>query len=159
MSFRYISHLWAAVKYCPKVRDVAEAHERSWISAAKPEFLNNAGITISKKDFLKLLRYSPTGSCRYVAETNQINGVWVYKFECLDYASAFKSRLVSLGIYPVGFVLDLTGHHSYNTVIVYDTDIHMFVELVIEPQANVVVPQAYPAHHYVGDSQSQILYY
>ena len=150
-----------AQKYTPSVQDVAEAHSRSWIREARPEFLNNAGATISKADFLELLRYSPTAEARYVAQYQPAtdDSEAVYKWECLDYASAMKSWLVSLGIYSVGFVLDLTGHHSYNTVVVFDTDVNLYVELVVEPQGNVVVPRAYPQHHYVGDDKSTILYY
>ena len=143
-----------ARKFFPDVeQDLLPAHRRSWIGGAQPQSLNNAGTTISKSAFLELLPHSPTAKMRYVATASSHTPKW----ECLDYAKTFWAWMIAIGIYPTGFVLDYKGGHSYNTVLVYDEDIKAYEVLVIEPQGNIVVPRAYPAHHYTGTGI--VLYY
>ena len=144
----------AAKKYFPDTNnDLLPAHRRSWIGQATPQALNNAGTTISKAAFLELLPHIPFAKARYVATATPTTP----KFECLDYADAFKAFAVAIGIYPTGFVLDFKGGHSYNTVLVFNEFAREYELLVVEPQGNVVVPRAYPAHHYTGSGV--VLYY
>ena len=86
-------------------------------------------------------------------------GLWIPKWECLDYAKLWWSWAIALGIYPAGIVLDITGHHCYCSACVFDEEINDYELLVVEPQGNVIVPKAYPAHHYTGDEAVRTLYY
>lgn len=143
-----------ARKYYPSTNDdLLPAHRRSWISGATPQSLNDAGTTISKSAFLELLPHSPTARMRYVAKATDGTPKW----ECLDYAKTFWAWMIAVGIYPTGFVLDFQGGHSYNTVLVYDEGISAYEVLVIEPQGNIIVPRAYPEHHYTGTGV--VMYY
>ena len=143
----------SARKYYPTVRDLLTAHRASWIGTAVAKPLNDAGTTIGRDAFLELLRESPTAKMRYVANATDD----VPKWECLDYADCFKAWAIAVGIYPIGYVLDYKGGHSYNTALVYHEDDGQYEVIVIEPQGNVVVPKAYPARHYTGTGE--VLYY
>ena len=146
-----IAIMKSAKKFYPTQSDLLTAHRASWIGHATPRLLNSAGTTIGRRAFLELLRESPTARMRYVAKATDD----VPKWECLDYADAFKAWAIALGIYPLGYVLDYQGGHSYNTALVYDEDDKQYDLLVIEPQGNVVVPKAYPERHYTGTGEVQ----
>ena len=153
--------LHGAKRYQPSTLDVLDAHRRSWMKDTQIELLNNAGTTFSKRVFLQLLPHSPTARMRYVATAHRDpdTGLWIPKWECLDYAKLWWAWAIALGIYPAGFTLDPTGHHYYCSVCFYDEDIQRYEFAVIEPQGNVIVPKAYPAHHYTGDDRVRTLVY
>ena len=139
----------AAKKFYPTHDDLLQAHDASWLKNARPVLANNAGTTISKAAFLEVLPHIPFANARYVATATDDTP----KYECLDYANDFKAFTVALGIYPSGQVFDFQGGHSYSAVLVFNEADAKFDLLVIEPQGNVIVRQAYPDRHYTGTGE------
>ena len=46
------------------------------------------------------------------------------RYDCDDFATAFKGRLSELGVTAVGFVLDYSSSHAYNAVVLVDAEQH-----------------------------------
>ena len=143
----------AAKKFYPTHDDLTKAHNASWLRQARPVLANGQGTTISKAAFLEVLPHIPFAQARYVAAATADTPKW----ECLDYADAAKAWTLAVGIYPSGQVYDFAGGHSYSNVLVFNEAANAYEIVVYEPQANVVVPRAFPAHHYTG--QGMVWYY
>lgn len=117
--------------------------------------LNDGGTTYEEGVFRQLLPLCPAALGRYVAEATDDDP----KRECLDFSREAVAWFVAVGIYVVGWVLDETAHHSYLVAQYFSERLGRYKQDVVEPQLNVVVPRAYPAHHYVGDVRAKVFFY
>lgn len=90
----------------------------------------------------ELLQEIGTNHIKYVNE----------RFDCDDFASYFRSLAsVKFGTNSVGLILDISGEHSYNTVLTCNNSV---LEVkIVEPQTDKIITK-YPdaEHHYVGSS-------
>ena len=120
-------------------RDIAQAHTESWISGFQLAEYDQSFITISEEAFDMFLPYIPSRLIRYV----------VPDWECRDYADYAKTYSVASGWNAVAKTLDYGEHHSYCAATVRGRN-GKLIEKPWEPQAGIVIPRAYPAHHYGG---------
>ena len=99
-------------------------------------------MTTSQEAWQTALQYVGTNRLKYIA------GQWV----CREYSALFGVIAAGvLGIDAVGRVVDFSGKHSYNAIVVPDKT-GGFRVMIIEPQTDRVVEGLDPKHHYVGKS-------
>lgn len=135
-------------------QQISEALSKTWASGLEPQFFDAKGDAPKLSALLAVLPYLPSKNARYVTPdaTEPPRGN-----ECRDYAIRMKSDLVAIGVTACAMTLDYAGHHSYNLVAA-DDDVFLktndLVVVGLEPQANVLVRQAFPEHGYTGCGRS-----
>ena len=103
-------------------------------------------ILAQRKDFLEALPHLGTARVAYHAERN-----WV----CREYGFVFAAIVAAELECNAGIVCDDEGHHLYSFVpVLSDGQVEC---LIVEPQADRVVPHTDPSAHYVGKTGFALL--
>ena len=78
----------------------------------KKDQLDKGFFVWDEEHFMQAIEYDKTDEEEYVSE----------RFDCDDFAMLFKASMSKLGSNSVGWVLDFSGGHAYNAVVLWDSE-------------------------------------
>ena len=106
-------------------KQLVEIWKASSIKRLKPIILDSKFKAVNMATWRLILERSRIDKYRYVSDIK----------DCDNFAAAlFGTVPLEYGVNTVGFVIDYSGRHAYNSLVYYDTDRNDLQIALVEPQ-------------------------